>query len=138
MSLNINQHVTIRFSGPHDAAKIERLAQLDGARPPRLRLLVAEIAGEPRAALPIDGGAAVADPFRHTLDRTLAGQCLALRSVRRADGLAQESARARAVLARPADVDGPPVDRSVDDRQPALRREPDAGPRERTPCTLPH
>ena len=29
---------------------------------------MAEVAGELRAALPLDGGAAVADPFRHTLD----------------------------------------------------------------------
>ena len=67
MSLNTNEHVTIRFSRPDDAAKIARLAQLDSARPPQGRLLVAEVAGELRAALPVDGGAAVADPFHHTL-----------------------------------------------------------------------
>jgi hypothetical protein len=70
MSLNTksDEHVTIRFSRPDDAAEISKLAQLDSARPPQGRLLVAEVAGELFAALPINGGAAVADPFRHTLD----------------------------------------------------------------------
>ena len=63
-----DEHVTIRLSRPDDAADISTLARLDSARPPQGRLLVAEVAGELRAALPIDGGAAVADPFRHTLD----------------------------------------------------------------------
>ena len=67
MSLNTHEDVTIRFSRPDDAAKIARLAQLDSARPPQGQLLVAEVAGELRAALPLDGGAAVADPFHHTL-----------------------------------------------------------------------
>ena len=68
MSSNTDEHVTIRFSRPDDAANIARLAQLDSARPPQGQLLVAEVAGELRAALPLDGGAAVADPFHHTLD----------------------------------------------------------------------
>ncbi len=68
MSLNTNESVTIRLSRPDDAAKIARLAQLDSARPPRGPLLLAEVAGGLRAALPVDGGAALADPFRHTLD----------------------------------------------------------------------
>lgn len=67
MSPNTNEDVTIRFSRPDDAAKIAGLAQLDSARLPQGPLLVAEVAGELRAALPVDGGAAVADPFRHTL-----------------------------------------------------------------------
>jgi hypothetical protein len=67
MSLNTNEDVTIRFSRPDDAAKIARLAQLDSARPPQGQLLMAEVAGELRAALPVDGGAPVADPFHHTL-----------------------------------------------------------------------
>jgi hypothetical protein len=66
--MNTNDHVMIRFSRADDAAAISRLAQLDSARPPHGRLLVAEVAGELRAALALDGGAAVADPFHHTLE----------------------------------------------------------------------
>lgn len=68
MTQNTNEHVTIRFARPDDATRIARLARLDSARPPQGRLLVAEVAGELRAALPLDGGAAVADPFQRTLD----------------------------------------------------------------------
>jgi len=58
MTQNTNEHVTIRFARPDDATRIARLARLDSARPPQGRLLVAEVAGELRAALPLDGGAA--------------------------------------------------------------------------------
>ena len=68
MKRTTDEHVTIRFSRPDDAAEISRLAQLDSTRPPQARMLVAEVAGEIRAALPVDGGAALADPFRHTAD----------------------------------------------------------------------
>ena len=61
-------HLTIRFSRPDDDPQISRLAQLESVRPPHGPLLVAEVAGELHAALPLDGGAAVADPFRHTRD----------------------------------------------------------------------
>ena len=62
MRPNADEPVTIRFSRPDDTANITRLAQLDSARPPRGQALVAEVAGELPAALPLDGGAAVADP----------------------------------------------------------------------------
>ena len=45
---------------------IERLAQLDSARRPSGPVLVAAVAGEPVAALPLDGGPAIADPFQQT------------------------------------------------------------------------
>ena len=61
--------LTIRIAMPADAAALERLAQLDSAPPPRLvPMLVAEVGGELRAALPLDGGPAIADPFRRTTD----------------------------------------------------------------------
>ena len=63
-----HDNITIRFSRPRDARAVARLSQLDSARYPRGRLLVAEVAGELCAALPIDGGAAIADPFRQTND----------------------------------------------------------------------
>jgi hypothetical protein len=45
---------------------IERLAQLDSARRPSGPVLVAAVGGEPVAALPLDGGPAIADPFQRT------------------------------------------------------------------------
>ena len=54
-----DEHVTIRFSRPDDAADISTLARLDSARPPQGRLLVAEVAGE------------LAPPFRSTEARQL-------------------------------------------------------------------
>jgi len=58
--------ITIYQSDP--GATIERLAQLDSAPSPGGRVLVAAVAGEPRAALPLDGGPAVADPFHRTAE----------------------------------------------------------------------
>jgi hypothetical protein len=56
--------MTMYLSEP-DAA-IERLAQLDSARRPSGPVLVAAVRGEPVAALPLDGGPAIADPFQPT------------------------------------------------------------------------
>jgi hypothetical protein len=56
--------VTIYLSEPDEA--IERLARLDSASRPTGQVLVAAVAGEPVAALPLDGGPAIADPFQPT------------------------------------------------------------------------
>jgi hypothetical protein len=56
--------VTMYLSEPDEA--IERLAQLDSARCPSGPMLVAAVGGEPVAALPLDGGPAIADPFQRT------------------------------------------------------------------------
>jgi len=58
--------VTIRRSQARDRDALERLALLDSRRLAAGELLVAEVAGELRAALPLAGGAAIADPFRPT------------------------------------------------------------------------
>jgi hypothetical protein len=55
---------TIRRASAEDAAAIFRLAALDSASPPTGDLLVAEVEGELWAAVEIDSGAAIADPFR--------------------------------------------------------------------------
>ena len=61
--------VTIRMAVAADGAALVRLAQLDSAPPPASHsMLVAEVAGELRAALPLDGGRAIADPFRPTAE----------------------------------------------------------------------
>jgi hypothetical protein len=58
--------VTIRRSRAADRRALERLAQLDSRRLAAGELLVAEVDGELRAALPLGGGAPIADPFRPT------------------------------------------------------------------------
>ena len=58
--------IIIRTSNEHDTPALGRLAVLDSAPVPRGRSLVAEVDGTMRAALPLDGGAAVADPFAET------------------------------------------------------------------------
>jgi hypothetical protein len=55
--------ILIRPASDDDATALRRLAQLDGARLPEGELLVAEVDGEPRAALRIADSAYVADPF---------------------------------------------------------------------------
>jgi len=56
----------IRLATDHDAAALRKLAALDEARPLTGRVLIAEIAGEPAAALSLETGAVIADPFEHT------------------------------------------------------------------------
>jgi len=58
--------LTIRRSRGGDLPALERLAQLDSAAPRAGGHLLAEEDGELRAALPLDGGPAIADPFRRT------------------------------------------------------------------------
>jgi hypothetical protein len=61
--------LSIRMAVSADAEPLGRLAQLDSApRPAAVPMLVAEIGGELRAALPLDGGPAIADPFRRTAE----------------------------------------------------------------------
>jgi hypothetical protein len=58
--------VTIRRSRAADRDALHRLAQLDSRRLADGDLLVAEVDGELRAALPLAGGSPIADPFRPT------------------------------------------------------------------------
>jgi hypothetical protein len=61
--------LTIRMAVSADAEALGRLAQLDSAPPPGpVPTLVAEVGGELRAALPLHGGPAIADPFRRTVE----------------------------------------------------------------------
>ena len=57
---------TLRLAVPADAEAIDRLALLDSRRAPRGTVLLAEVDGELWAALSVDDGHAVADPFRPT------------------------------------------------------------------------
>ncbi len=68
-SRNPAEALTIRMAVPADAGALRRLAQLDSTPPPEpVPMLVAEVGGELRAALRLDGGPAIADPFRRTAE----------------------------------------------------------------------
>lgn len=61
--------LTIRMAVPADAPALRQLAQLDSAPPPEpAPILVAEVDGELHAALRLDGGAALANPFQRTAE----------------------------------------------------------------------
>jgi hypothetical protein len=60
-----NSHV-IRLAGDADELALERLAQLDSARPLEHPVLVAEIRGRVAAAIDLDERRTIADPFLHT------------------------------------------------------------------------
>ena len=56
----------IRQATAQDAGALRRLAELDSAPQLTGRALIGEIDGAPAAALSLDDGAVVADPFHHT------------------------------------------------------------------------
>jgi hypothetical protein len=58
--------LTLRNATVADDAALTRLAALDSSRVPSGELLVAELDGTLVAALSVDTGAAIADPFEHT------------------------------------------------------------------------
>lgn len=60
--------ITIRRAVAADARAIERVAALDSATAPEGKLVVAEVDGCLVAAVPLDGGRPVADPFRPTAE----------------------------------------------------------------------
>jgi len=60
--------VAIRRARPEDARRLRDLAQLDSSRPLHGDALVAEVGGTAIAALALDGGRVVADPFVRTAD----------------------------------------------------------------------
>ena len=85
--------VTMRLAGPADVAALRRLAAVDSKPAPAGDVLVAEVDARIVAAVPVDGGPAVADPFKPTahlvsLLRSRAGQLATplRRSQRRAFG----------------------------------------------------
>lgn len=60
--------VRVRRFTERDIDGIRRLSALDDKPVPTGGVLVAELAGELVAALPLDGGEALADPFKPTAD----------------------------------------------------------------------
>ena len=93
-----NNHV-IRLAGDADEAALERLAQLDSARPLQHPILVAEIRGRVAAALDMDERRTIADPFQPT--GTLRAQLQARAAAFEAHASTPDVAqRIRAALAR--------------------------------------
>jgi hypothetical protein len=60
-----NAH-SIRKATPADVPALGRLAALDSQRPLTGRVLVAEIGGQPAAAISLADDRVIADPFQHT------------------------------------------------------------------------
>jgi hypothetical protein len=87
---------TIRTAGPEDAEALRRLAGLDSTPPLTGRVLLAEVDGDPIAAVSLETGAAVADPFRQSAE---ALALLMERRIRLA-GQHSEVGQARSLLRR--------------------------------------
>jgi hypothetical protein len=91
--------LTVRRAGDEDAAALLQLAALDSADPLSGAALVAEVSGRLVAALPLDGGRAVADPFVPTADIVA---LLELRASQLRAGSAPANARGFAATLRAA------------------------------------
>jgi hypothetical protein len=65
---DVSEPIMIRHSTSGDRSGVEQLAELDGRPAPVGEILLAEVDGKLWAAVGIDDGAAVADPFRPTAD----------------------------------------------------------------------
>jgi hypothetical protein len=61
-------NITIRHSSEVDRAELLRLAQLDDREVPEGESLLAYVGDELRAAVPLKGHGAIADPFHLTRD----------------------------------------------------------------------
>ena len=60
--------VTLRYASPADERRLRYLAELDSTRLPAGTALIAEVDGTVRAALPLDGGPPISDPFHRTAE----------------------------------------------------------------------
>jgi hypothetical protein len=63
-----NTALTIRRATAADAFALRRLAAIDSASPPTGDVLLAEMGNELWAAVALESGAAIADPFRPSRD----------------------------------------------------------------------
>ncbi|MBV8218773.1 MAG: hypothetical protein JO325_09935, partial [Solirubrobacterales bacterium] len=60
--MELQPNVTLRLADADDSRRLRILAQLDSAPVPTGPVLIAEVNGRLRAALPLDGGEPIADP----------------------------------------------------------------------------
>jgi hypothetical protein len=63
-----NSTLTIRKASDTDGVALDELAQLDSSPAPHGDVLVAQVGSELWAAVEVESGAAVADPFRPSAD----------------------------------------------------------------------
>ncbi len=68
MSHTTSPIISLRAATIDDGRAIARLAALDSTDVPAGPVLVAEVDGEPQAALSLQDGRVVADPFEHTAE----------------------------------------------------------------------
>ena len=97
--------IAIRPARASDAERLRWLAQRDSASVPAGRLLVAEVDGAIQAAVAVDSGEAIADPFRPT------AELVALLRMRAAAGPAQGAAARSSPAVTPGAGAGAPRDR---------------------------
>jgi hypothetical protein len=88
-----NSTLTIRRASDADGVSLDRLAALDSSRPPSGDVLIAEVGAELWAAVEVQSGAAIADPFRPS------GELVELLRVR-AKGMRGDARRERRVFGR--------------------------------------
>ena len=86
------RHVTVRLARPADESDLARLAALDSAAPLRGPALVAEVDSGLIAAMPLDAGRPIADPFEPTAELL---DLLELRRAQLSDGSPARSASGR-------------------------------------------
>jgi hypothetical protein len=93
----VDTRVSFRYARPDDAEALAALAQLDSSHAPRGAVIVADAGGELWAAVSLDDGHLIADPFRPSGE-------LAFRLSERARELsrASRSKPKRTLKARPA------------------------------------
>jgi hypothetical protein len=65
---NKRRDVTVRLAREADQADLDRLAALDSATPIETEALVAEADSKLIAAVPLESGSPIADPFEATAD----------------------------------------------------------------------
>ena len=66
--INMLNDLVLRADRPNDEQALRQLAALDSVRPIKGRALLAEVDGRAVAAIGIDDGKIVADPFEHTAE----------------------------------------------------------------------
>jgi hypothetical protein len=87
-------NITIRRAVDADGQSLVRLAELDSKRLPSGTFLIAEVEGEQRAAIAVDSGEVVADPFQHTANIV---ELLQMRAARIREAQNPDLARKRGV-----------------------------------------
>jgi hypothetical protein len=66
VAASVNDHVTLRLDRVSDSPALYDLAELSGRRAVEGRYVVSEVEGRLVAAVPLDGGTPLADPFVRT------------------------------------------------------------------------